>query len=99
MARSPPDEIPRGSSINPGIGRKRRDRYSTTSWAVPEMGRTVQAAVLKAKAPRVMETADVDAEKSGVVDTSSEACLGVAAAWSGAVGGLLLVMLLVCLFS
>ena len=32
-------------------------------------------------------------------DMSSAACLGVAAAWSGAVGGLLLVMLLVRLFS
>ena len=32
-------------------------------------------------------------------DMSSEACLGVAAAWSGAVGGLLLVMLLGRLFS
>jgi len=64
---------------------------------MPEMGQTVQAAMLEAKAPRVMETADVDAERSGV-RRSSEACLGVVAAWSGAVGGLLLVMLLVRLF-
>jgi hypothetical protein len=32
-------------------------------------------------------------------DMSAEACLGVTAAWSGAVGGLLLIMLLVRLFS
>ena len=33
---------------------------------MPEMGQPSRAAMLEAKAPRVMETADVDAERSGV---------------------------------
>ena len=66
---------------------------------MPEMGQTVQLRCSKRKHRESWRQQMLMRRDQVFADMSSEACLGVAAAWSGAVGGLLLVMLLVRLFS
>jgi hypothetical protein len=88
--RSPKSFLPRNVKTVSGIVKPRRSASATPS-------RIVLA--LKKSSAVARRAQMLIRKRQPFADMSAEACLGVTAAWSGAVGGLLLIMLLVRLFS